>query len=477
MKRILFLTFAVMIVLTLSACQLFAHDYKEEVLEYALIATDGSELTILDQYPNLEYVDLRGSTCYEEILDYCTAHPNIKVRFSIDLGQQPFNQDVTTVTLSGDDANFDDLKNNLKFFPSLKSVHFDQVVLTKAQLDELKNAYPQIDFTYTVKIGEEIYDSALSELNLSKISASHVDEVITSLELLPSLSSVTLSESNGESKLTLADAKRIMQAYPQLTYHYQFQLFGQMLSPQTDKLIYKDVKIGNTGLEQIRNAMAVMPNCTYVCLDNCGINNDVMDAFRAEFPDKTVVWRIFVDRFSVLSDTEVILMQRTVNDDEAAPLRYCTNVKYLDMTGCTVRNFEFLSNMPNLECAVLQQTYVSDLSVLQNAQNLTWLDLAGCTALRDLSPLSGMTNLKNLNLSATKVKDLSPLDNIPLERFKCAKVSFTPAELNSFKTTHPDCLTTDTGNMIGKGWRYDDTEQRVPCAYYAEMIKIFGYAK
>ena len=66
MKRILTLAALLTLILTLSACQLFVHDYTEDVTEYALIASDGSELSVLEQYPNLQYVDLRGSTCYED---------------------------------------------------------------------------------------------------------------------------------------------------------------------------------------------------------------------------------------------------------------------------------------------------------------------------------------------------------------------------------------------------------------------------
>jgi len=477
MKRILTLAAVLMLVFTLSACQLFVHDYTEDVLEYALIATDGSELAILEEYPNLEYVDLRGSTCYEEILNYSSSHPDVKVRFSIDLGQKPFNQDVTEVKLSGSDADFESMLSNLKYFRLLKSVHIDQISLTKDQMDRLRAAYPQINFTYTVKLGGESYDAGTTELNLSALSSEEVELACSALGHLTGLTHVDLVDASGKSNLSVADCSALMKAYPQISFNYQFTLFGQVLSPQSESIVYKDKKIGNDGLANIREALSIMPNCSYICLDNCGIDNEAMNQFRADFPDKTVVWRVFVDKYSVLTDTEVILMKATVSDSEAVPLKYCTNVKYLDMAGCKIRDFSFLSAMPKLECAVLQQTSISDLSVLQNCQSLTWLDLAGCTALKDVSPLSGSANLKYLNLSATKVKDLTPLNDVSLERFKCAKCIFNATELRNFESRHPNCVTTDTGNIIGLGWRYNDTSQREPFEYYAKMKEIFGYAK
>ena len=477
MKRILSLTAILLMVLGLSACQLYNHDYKEDVLEYAMIVTDGSELSILDQYPNLEYVDLRGSTCYEEILDYSASHPTVKVRFSIELGQQPINQDATEIRLYGYDATFEDLKNNLKFFRFLNSVHIDQISITKEQLDELKSTYPQIDFTYTVKLGKDVHDATVKELNISEISSKEVELALTVLEHLPDLTRVDLVNAGGESNLSVNDCKALMEAYPHISFHYQFSLFGQTLSTKTESVTYKDVMIGNGGLEDLRMALAVMPNCKYMCLDNCNIDNESLDKFRADFPDKSIVWRVFIDKHSVLTDAEVISLSGVVRDSDAEPLKYCTNVKYLDMTGCKIRDFAFLAGMTKLECAVLQQTHISDLSVLSNCSNLVWLDLVNCTSLKDVTPLANVASLKYLNLSLTKVKELSPLDQIPLERFKCVKGAVSDAELDTFRSKHPQCLTSKTGSSVGKGWRYNDGAQREPFEYYTKMIEVFGYDK
>ena len=111
MKRILSLIVLTMIVMTLPACRLYNRDSKNSVLEYAMIATDGRDLAVLDQYPNLEYVDLRSSTCFDDILEYAAAHPTVKVRYSIPLGEAYVNLDVEEITLAGSDAVFDDLMN------------------------------------------------------------------------------------------------------------------------------------------------------------------------------------------------------------------------------------------------------------------------------------------------------------------------------------------------------------------------------
>ena len=61
--RFFIICMSVLLALTLCGCN---SDYMNEVKEFAMIA-DHDDLSALEQYPNLEYVDLRGSTCYDAI--------------------------------------------------------------------------------------------------------------------------------------------------------------------------------------------------------------------------------------------------------------------------------------------------------------------------------------------------------------------------------------------------------------------------
>ena len=63
----------------------------------------------------------------------------------------------------------------------------------------------------------------------------------------------------------------------------------------------------------------------------------------------------------------------------------------------------------NLKELDLQYTEVSDISQLSNLVNLKELNLGGCRGLSDVSPLSNLVNLKELGLYQTQVSDVSPL--------------------------------------------------------------------
>eukprot|EP00798_Chlamydomonas_sp_ICE-L_P027486 gene27486-biopygen3334 len=75
----------------------------------------------------------------------------------------------------------------------------------------------------------------------------------------------------------------------------------------------------------------------------------------------------------------------------------------------------------NLEIS-LSNKRVADLSPLAACQCLEGLDIRLCVALTSLFPLAHCTNLRDLNLSRTKITDLLPLSSCKeLRSIKCAK--------------------------------------------------------
>ena len=76
-----------------------------------------------------------------------------------------------------------------------------------------------------------------------------------------------------------------------------------------------------------------------------------------------------------------------------------------------ISDLSALSGLTNLRSLNLFLTNISDLSALSGLTNLTELDLSG-TNISDLSALSGLTNLTWLDLSVTNISDLSALSGL-----------------------------------------------------------------
>ena len=137
--------------------------------------------------------------------------------------------------------------------------------------------------------------------------------------------------------------------------------------------------------------------------------------------------------------------------------------------------------MPELEVLIGSGSAVKDLSGIENCKKLTWLELASCLKLDNIEPLAGCEGLKYLNISYTKVKDLSPLDALKLERFVYLNPKASTKEQNTFLTIHPkaECITVFYGysQPYGYGWRYDDNGKTM-FWYYKDVIReVFEYDK
>ena len=470
-RRILLIGITVLLIFLLCGCD---SDYTDDVKEFAMI-TESSDLSALNMYPNLKYVDLRGSTCYDAILQYKEANPQIRVRYNVNLGNVKFNNDVQEITLYPNDFEFEELLRNLKYLPQLQYVRFIHMPLTLEQLNELKAEYPNLKIDYTISFADHEFEMNATELDFAFIESSQIDDLIPILPMFPNLSDVWLSDNAANSNLSPSDVKLLVNALPDIRFIYSFKLFGQMLSTRDTELVFDEVNIGNDGLELIRDALDIMKDCSYVLLDSCGIDDSNMEALRNDYPDKKIVWRIFVSRYSMLTDEEMIRMTSKVTDKDTAPFRYCTNVKYLDLSYNNISDFNFLSNFTELECAILTLTNISDLTPLGNCPNLTWLELFSCSKVKDISCLAQAKNLKYLNLSYTRVSDISVLDQLPLERFVCVDAKISKSDLSRFVEQHPQCLVNSTGSPTGYAWRYNDKKQQEPFEYYEKLREIFRY--
>ena len=91
-------------------------------------------------------------------------------------------------------------------------------------------------------------------------------------------------------------------------------------------------------------------------------------------------------------------------------LRIMKNMTTLDLSNNPVRDIHTLSSFPNLTKLNLSGTLCTaeGLAFLAGLTKLDWLELSYCNDLKDVSALSGLTNLKSLYLNGV------PLDFTPL---------------------------------------------------------------
>ncbi len=459
--------------------------YTDE--EVKLVVTKET-ISHLSQYPNLKKADLTGSLCYEEMLAFANANPQIEVLYTISIGKKEVENTVTYLSLTDSDFDYNTLKDNLKFLPKVTSIALNQTGLTDAQVDGLKKAYANITVTVTKNSGstvpsvpvEPVITDTKVELNSAwpvyDWTSRGAGDVAASCEEAKSLTTPCVVKLS--SSLSKGDVKKLQTAAPNVLFDYSFTLHGKTLSTLSKTVSYVNANIGDSGAQAIRDALDILTRCTHFKLDNCKLSNEVLAKIRDDYKNRTeVVWRIYHYHSgrSWLTDTTVLRAVYHVDDSNSYLFKYLTKVKYVDLGHNTsMKDLSFLGYMPDLELAILSGSPITDLSPLKNCKKLDFLEVAWCGSLADITPLAQCLSLKFLNLSYTRVKDLSPVKNLGLEQLCYINSGnypgLTTAYWGQVQSWLPNCWITcdpmnglfinpqtgvqDSISPYGVGWRY-----------------------
>ncbi len=437
---------------------------------------------LLNYFPDLTALNAVGCHDYEMLEIFQTQRTDCQVTYEVDLGGKAVANDIGELTLEVGEYDYETLITNLQFLPQLQSLTLRMPELSLEQIEQLKQTYSEMAVSCTVELLGQEYDTETTQLDLSALTSADVEAAAEKLAMLPGLTTVELADAQGASQLTMEEAKLLMDAAPQASFHYVFDFYGETVSTTDEEVYIKDQEIGDEGADQVRLALDMMENCRRFVLDNCQISDETMAQIREEYREKTkVVWRVSFGKGSALTDVEVIYAAFDLRDSNVAGLYYCEDARFIDMGHNEwLTTAEFVSGMKSLEYVILSGSLVKDLTPFSNCANLKLLEIAFCEQVEDLTPLAQCKNLQMLNISNTHVKDLSPLDELDMT-YLCARLnpnggSRIPSdEQTRFQEQHPDCWSSFTGSQpYGSGWRYDE-DQITPLPHYSLMATAFQY--
>ena len=120
---------------------------QETTLEITLAATTAEELAELDQYINLQKADLRGSTCYDAVMAYMEAHPQVQVTYDVTIGGVVWPQDTRNLTLADGSYTVEDLCELISYLPDVTSVSLPMTTLDSDTLFGLSETLANIDLS------------------------------------------------------------------------------------------------------------------------------------------------------------------------------------------------------------------------------------------------------------------------------------------------------------------------------------------
>ena len=385
------------------------------------ITLESGETALLDQLPELQKADFSGSACVDEIYQWAQAHPDVKVK-------------------------------------------------------------------YTVMLPDgQVLSNSVQSLDLSALTDSAVSDTLQALAYLPKVNDIQLGSERSD--LGWDSVRAVMDACPNASVSYTFWLYGKEFSTVDTTINLSHIPVDDDGA-QVKQAMACMPNLVSVDMDSCGVSNEDMAAIRDAYPDVKVIWRVwFGDAYSVRTDVERILASQPsvggmLDSSNSEALKYCTDVKYLDLGhNDALDDISFVAYMPKLEVAILAMDNWSDATPLASCTELEYLEMQ-TTLCTDLSPLSGLKNLRHLDIAyIVDLEDISPLYSLTeLERLWVGSNNRVPKEqIEQMRAAAPNCEVNDTvyDDPTGGRWRYVDYNDK---AYifilhprYEKLREQFGY--
>ena len=203
-----------------------------------------------------------------------------------------------------------------------------------------------------------------------------------------------------------------------------------------------------------------------------------MGKLSERFPGITFGWTIRFKEHAIRSDSIVASTGHTYSSARhptrrIALLRYCTQLKGLNIRYNACDDLSFTSGMKDLRVLVASDNLFSDVSPLADRDVLEYLDLSG-NKITDIAPLTGLTHLLVLNLSDNDIEDLTPLTKMTwlkqlwLYRATGRNSKGQPSEetVQMLKEALPDTEINFTGKP---DWKTDP--------YCKVMNKMFGSKK
>lgn len=468
---------------------------SSDTRQLTITTVNEEDIRILKAYfKDLEQINAEGCQDYAMLAVLTEQLPDCAVSYKVRLGDVSADPQAESLTLEPGSFGFETLMSNLVYLPRLQSLHFPMADLTLEQQTQLKEAYPQIAVTSTVMILGKEYDANTTTLDLSEMTSADVEEVTSKLAILPQLTQVQLMSAANGSRLSLEDVQALKSGVPDVAFQYSFDVCGVTISTADKEVILKDLKNveAETAFPQkIRAILDIMTDCDRLVVQGKSaydkvwkvISNEELAKIREEYQDQTkVVWQVyFGSNGSSMTDAQALRAVSGLTDDNSHDLVYCNEVIYMDIGHNEyLDSIDFVSGMTSLEAVIVSGAPIKSLEPFAACKNLKFLEMSNCHYVPDLEPLRQCTQLEMLNISYTKIEDISPLEDLKLTHLTTVRNPLVsqnePGEqLQAFIDANPDCWTVYEGTQeFGTGWRTDKEGKLF--GWYAKLEEVFRYS-
>lgn len=401
-KNMLFLVAAV---IALMLCMTGCKPEYVDINDYLLYEADeprpvtritqvvyAADIDQLEEYPALKRADLTGSTCYDELLAYREAHPEVTVVYTVNILGKEYSLDTVSINLSQmGPGKVDEVAKLLPHFKNLRYVELMKedgtCNLTPDDIKKLQAAVPTVPCHFTFTLFDKQVSSAdtVIEFTDTPIYDSGLAQIEEAMSLMPNLTTVRLDNCG----VTSEAMSKLRASYADKEIHWRVW-FGKYTC-MTDETV---LRLTNGLKNEHIGEMKYLTKAEYV---DIGHNEYLSD----------------ISFFQYMPNVKLIIASGTAVSD-VSPLKDLKNLEFLELVYCS---------------------YLKDISPLAGCTGLKYLNIS-ITGVSDLTPL------KDCPLERMVALQMNNLTQSEREEFAAAHDEC----LRVWYGTQP----------YGYGWRYSD---------------------
>lgn len=469
MKRSMIIALALCAVLCLTGCgakmvSVNGTKYPLDTTQLDLNGTQQPELSQITQLQALQTLDMRNTGISPEDYEMLRAAlPECEILWSVPLEDgyvDSTSQSVTVAALSEADITALDYLTQLTYVDATACQDYELLV-------KLQEHRPECKVEYFVTLQDVAYPLNTTALTLPALNP---EEMALIAAYLPQVTEITLTGIQ-ENTAELLD---MMDSNPTVNYNWETEIYGVAVNAHDTFLDFSGITI--TDLDALEALLGRLPDLEQVDMCNCGISNEDMDALNRRYPDTKYVWSIKLGPAEVRTDIDTMMPYEhgiDWGDLDEDLLKYLTDVVCVDLGHYPVKHCEFVRYMPKLKYLILADTKVTDLSPLEGAEELIYLEVF-LTDVTDFSPLLKVPNLESLNICFTKADPavIAQLTWVDYIRWGASSPDRTPdaVDRQMLRESLPDTyLEFPTGNISSTGGRWRQQQN------YFDMRDVLGW--
>lgn len=457
-------------------------DDAEEILVPSTVSTPEELITALQDLPNVKTVDLRPNPfTNEQLTTLLEAVPDLDFRYRVNVQSYRIDNDATELEVAAKNIkDWDAFRNDIGMLKQLEHITVNGALTADEAARFLRSTMDiDIDTSYSIAFHKKEIANDEKVLDLSELGPSDFDDVLFVLEQLPKVNRVNLMKKNGTSKWSLEDAEKLQSIRDRMLVDFQMEAFGVTFSLADEAVLFNGIDM-RKNLDELRELLPYLRKVKRVEMMNCGIDNETMAELRDEFPQPKIVWSVTIGGYRPIPTDAIMIKlsaagRRLLHDKDVKALKYCRELKYIDLGHNKLHYMDFVAYMPDLEVLIMLNPVVN-INGIENCKKLEYFECFS-GMLSDLTPLAGCTELKHLNVCYNKITDITPLYGLTkLERLWISRNKIPNSQIEKFKKLVPNCVVnTTTHNPTSEGWRNDDSTPDGYAPRYSLLRKQFLY--